>query len=200
MFSVFMSLKISSPEALLFQTGYVTIKDVDDVLFTLSYPNYEVKTSFLQHLMASFTKELEGTQSSKFMILSRYLKDENFDDFFGTVNSIFASISYTLKTEKNEAYFHTLFYLMVLASGMNVSSEVITSQGRIDLVVEFNEKIYIIEFKCNQSAKAGLKQIKEKGYADRYKKTGKKLILMGINFSSEKKNVEEWEMNVTTAS
>jgi Holliday junction resolvase-like predicted endonuclease len=83
---------------------------------------------------------------------------------------------------------------MVSASGMNVSSEVITSKGRIDLVVEFEKKIYIIEFKCNQSAKAGIKQIKNKGYAEKYGQTNKKLILMGINFSSENKNVEEWKI------
>jgi len=100
------------PEALLFQTGYVTIKDVDEILYTLSYPNHEVKISFLQHLFASFTRELDGPQSSKFMLLSRYLKNESLNDFFETINSIFASVSYTLKTQKNEAYFHTLFYLM----------------------------------------------------------------------------------------
>jgi hypothetical protein len=76
---------------------------------------------------------------------------------------------------------------------VNAQSEVITSRGRVDLVVEFDDKIYIIEFKCDQSADAGLKQIKEKGYGEKYKKDGKKLILMGINFSSEKKNVEEWK-------
>jgi len=183
-------------EALLFQTGYVTIKDVDDILYTLSYPNHEVKISFLQHLMGSFTKDLDGPASSKFMLLSRYLNNEDLEEFFRTINSIFASISYTLKIQKNEAYFHTLFYLMVSASGMNVSSEVITSRGRIDLVVEFEEKIYIIEFKCNRSAKAGIKQIKDKGYAEKYKKTGKKLILMGINFSLENKNVEKWKIEI----
>ena len=83
---------------------------------------------------------------------------------------------------------------MVSASGMNVKSEVLTSRGRIDLVVEFSGKIYIMEFKCGQSAKAGLRQIRKKGYAEKYKKSGKKLILMGINFSPEKRNVKEWEI------
>ena len=85
---------------------------------------------------------------------------------------------------------------MVLASGVNVCSEVITGRGRIDLVVEFEKKIYIIEFKCGQSAEAGLKQINNKGYAEKYKQTGKKLILMGINFTSENKNVEEWKIEM----
>ncbi len=183
-----------SPEALLFQTGYITIKDFDEDIFILGYPNQEVKKSFLKHLFHSFSRDMETSMRSKYIRLAKYLNNENLNDFFETINSIFASVSYTLKTQKNEAYFHTLFYLMVSASGVNAQSEVITSRGRIDLVVEFDDKIYIIEFKCGQSAKAGLKQIKEKGYAEKYKKTGKKLILMGINFSSEKKNVAEWEI------
>ncbi len=185
-----------SPEALLFQTGYITIKDFDEDIFILGYPNQEVKKSFLKHLFYSFSRDMETSMRSKYARLAKYLKNENLNDFFETINSIFASVSYTLKTQKNEAYFHTLFYLMVSASGVNAQSEVITSRGRIDLVVEFDDKIYIIEFKCDQSAKAGLKQIKENGYDEKFRKTGKKLILMGINFNSEKKNAEEWEIEV----
>ena len=187
-------LESLNPEALLFQTGYITIKNVKGRIYTLAYPNYEVKISFLESLLYSFAPRNRKGSLSQFLFLAEYLEQENLDDFFETINAIFASISYTLKIKKNEAYFHTLFYLMVSASGMNVSSEVITSKGRIDLVVEFEEKIYIIEFKCNQSAKAGIKQIKNKGYAEKYGQTNKKLILMGINFRSENKNIEQWEI------
>ncbi len=83
---------------------------------------------------------------------------------------------------------------MVCASGVNALSEIMTCKGRIDLVMEFPDKIYIIEFKCNQSARAGIDQIREKGYADRYRQRGKKIILMGINFDTEKRNVSEWEI------
>ena len=152
-----------------------------------------VSYSFIKYLFQSFARDMDRQSRTRYAHLAKYLKNENLEEFFRTVNSIFASISYTLKTEKNEAYFHTCFYLMVSASGMNAASEVITSRGRIDLLVEFDDKIYIIEFKCNQTADAGLAQIRENGYAEPYEKTGKKLILMGINFSSEKKNVEEWK-------
>jgi len=194
-FSVY-ELENLRPEALLFQTGYITIKDFDEDIFILTYPNHEVKKSFLKHLFQSFTRDMEASMRSKYVRLAKYLKNENFDKFFETINSIFASISYTLKIKKNEAYFHTLFYLMVSASGVNAQSEVITSRGRIDLVIDLEDKIYIIEFKCGQSAEAGLKQIKKKGYAEKYKKIGKKLILMGINFSLENKNVEEWKIEM----
>ncbi len=106
---------------------------------------------------------------------------------------IFASIPYNLNTQRDEAYFHTLFYLMVSASGADAGNEVLTCRGRIDLVAEFADKIYIMEFKCNQSAEAAIKQIRKKGYAEKYKQGPKKIILMGINFSTEKRIPAEWK-------
>ena len=182
------------PEALLFQTGYVTIKDVQGQLYILDYPNQEVKTSFLKYLLFSFTRENDAQTSSKFLKLSEYLKKEDFNAFFETVTAIFASIPYTISAKKDEAYFHTLFYLMVSASGTDVKSEVITSQGRIDMTAKFSDKVFIMEFKCNQSAEAGIKQIQEKGYADKYKQSGKKIFFMGINFSTEKRNLADWNV------
>ena len=181
------------PEALLFQTGYLTIKNVKGRLHTLTYPNQEVKTSFLEHLLFSFSQAGSEQETSKFLLLPEYLKAEDFDAFFETVTAVFASVPYTLNTQRDEAYFHTIFYLMMSASGADANSEVLTSRGRIDLVVEYADKIFIIEFKCNQSAKAGIKQIKNKGYAEKYIQRGKKIMLMGINFSSEERNVAEWK-------
>jgi len=84
---------------------------------------------------------------------------------------------------------------MVCASGVNAHSEILTCDGRIDLAVEFPDKIFIIEFKCNQSAEAGIKQIHEKGYDLKFRQSGKKIILMGINFDTEKRNVADWKVD-----
>ncbi len=110
-----------------------------------------------------------------------------------TMTSIFASIPYALESKRDEAYFHTIFYLMVCASGVNAHSEVLTCDGRIDLVMEFSDKIYILEFKCNQNAEAALKQIRNKGYDKKYLQTGKKILIMGINFDTGKRNVADWK-------
>ncbi|MEZ4528701.1 MAG: ATP-binding protein [Desulfobacterales bacterium] len=180
------------PEALLFQTGYVTIKDITGRLFTFTYPNQEVKTSFLEVLFHAYTEGLRD--SSLFLLLAGYLGQEDYKSFFETVTAIFGAIPYTLESKRDEAYFHTLFYLMVSASGVDARSEVMTCEGRIDLLVKFPDKIFIIEFKCNQSADAALKQIREKNYADPYRQSGKKIILMGIDFDTEKRNVKEWKI------
>ncbi|MCP4353457.1 MAG: ATP-binding protein [Desulfobacterales bacterium] len=179
------------PEALLFQTGYLTIHDVKQRLYFFGYPNQEVKTSFLETLFHSYTEGLR--ESSLFLLLAEYLHQEDFTAFFETVSAIFASIPYMLEIKRDEAYFHTVFYLMLCASGIDARSEVLTCDGRIDLVVEFPDKIFITEFKCNQSAEAGISQIREKGYDQKYKQSGKKLILMGINFDTEKRNVADWK-------
>ncbi len=107
---------------------------------------------------------------------------------------MFKSIPYTLEGKRDEAYFHTAFFLMVSASGVTAHSEVLTCDGRIDLVLHFADKIYIIEFKCNQSAATALAQIREKGYADPYRLLGKRMICLGINFDMETRNVAEWQV------
>jgi predicted DNA-binding ribbon-helix-helix protein len=147
------------PEALLFQTGYVTIKDTQGSLYTLGYPNQEVRQAFLRHLFyAEVTDATEAADApeaperavrSHMLRLAGYLQQEDFGAFFETMQSIFASIPYTINTQRDEAYFHTLFYLMVAASGTNADPELLTSRGRIDLAVEFTDKVFVMEFKCN---------------------------------------------------
>lgn len=183
------------PEALLFQTGYLTIKDIHNGVYTLDYPNQEVKSAFSEALLFSLAEEGGTEMSSLVLQLPRYLKEENFEAFFETMSAIFASIPYNIESKRDEAYFHTIFYLMMSASGLiDVQSSVLTSKGRIDFVVLFPETIYIIEFKCNQSAETALRQIQNKRYAEKYRRSGKKIILMGINFNQQKRNPEEWKI------
>ncbi len=195
LFSVY-EIERLQPEALLFQTGYVTIKDIDEDIYTFGYPNREVKTAFLEVLFHAYTDGL--TDGARFSLLSKYLRSENLNAFMETMTAIYASIPYALETHRDEAYFHTVFYLMVSASGISASSEVLTCEGRIDLVMEFADKVYIIEFKCNQSAAAAIEQIRDKKYAQKFMQTNKNIILMGIDFSTEKRNISEWKFEYLT--
>ena len=122
-------------EALLFQTGYLTIKRWNDPLWHLGYPNLEVKCAFLKHLFYSFTHGLAGDEQSRFMLLSVYLQSGDLDAFFETVNAIFASIPYKLEGEPNEAWFHILLYLMVVASGFDFRKRCV-SRWRVETVPE----------------------------------------------------------------
>ncbi len=178
-------------EALLFQTGYVTIKEIRGRLYTFDYPNQEVKTAFLETLFYAFAKDMR--EPARFVLLAEYLEAENIPAFMEAMTSLYASIPYQLESNRDEAYFHTVFYLMLSSSAVDARSEVLTCKGRIDLVIHYSDKIYIIEFKCDQSAQAGIDQIREKGYADPYKEGGKKILLLGINFDTEKRNIAEWK-------
>ena len=190
MFSVY-DLDRLQPEALLFQTGYVTIEDVRGRLYTFDYPNQEVKTAFLEMLLDDCTR---GSTPSSFLLLAEYLTADDLPAFMETMTAIYASIPYTLEMKRDEAYFHTVFYLMVSASGVDTRCEVLTSDGRIDLVAHAGDKIYIMEFKCNQGADTALQQIRENGYHLPYRQRGKQLILVGIDFDTEKRNVAEWKV------
>ncbi len=181
-------------EALLFQTGYLTIKEINNRLYTLTYPNIEVKNSLTSCLFDAFSEIEDCSISSKFLLLADDLNEKKYEEFFKTVNSLYASIPYTLYSKRDEAYFHTIFYLMITASSIDAKNEVLTSEGRIDMVVEFQSSIYIIEFKCNQSSQTGLKQIRDKKYSEPYLSTGKEIYLMAINFSAKEKSVKEWEV------
>ena len=192
-FSTF-EVKKLQPEALLFQTGYVTISGVQGRLYTLDYPNQEVKSAFTESLFFSFVEDAEENISSQVLQLANFLNAEDFDAFFESLSAIFASIPYDIQTRRDEGYFHTLFYLMMSASGADARSSVLTSRGRIDLAVIFSDNVYIIEFKCNQSAESAIRQIHDKGYVGRYQQSGKKIILLGINFSTETRNLAEWRV------
>ena len=185
------SLNLNS---LLFQTGYITIKEVVDKeegIFSLGYPNLEVKKSFLEVIYRTYTQQQETIIFSQ---IKKYLQSGKIEETIKIIQSLYAGISYPLSQRLNEAYFHSLFYLIMSGAGIWAQTEVLTSQGRIDLVIELKDKVYIIEFKCEQSSQKAIEQIKEKGYAQRYLSGEKKIYLVGINFSLSKRNIEEWKV------
>jgi hypothetical protein len=185
------------PEALLFQTGYLTIQNVQDDIYTLSYPNQEVKTSFTEALI--FAEPIAQEASSHILHLSRYLQAENLEGFFASVQAVFASIPYDIQAKRDEAYYHTIFYLMLSASGGRAQSSILTARERIDMVMTLPGKVYVLEFKCDQDAQTAIRQIRERGYAEPYRGSGQKVLLMGINFSTETRNVAAWAVEEAEA-
>ena len=180
-----------APEALLFQTGYLTIAQVREGIYTLGYPNQEVKTSFSKSLLLA-TQGIAPTVNSHILHLAHHLQAGDMDAFFTAMTAIFASIPYDIETKRDEAYFHTIFYLAMSATGSPAQSSPLTSRGRIDMVMTLPNHIYIFEFKCNQNAAVALRQIRKQGYAETYRGRDKPVTLVGVNFSTELRNIEEW--------
>jgi len=181
--------------ALLFQTGYLTVKDYDSEsdLYTLSYPNLEVKNSFVDILF----KHLAGKKPLEIYTKIYYhLSKGELEEFISVMTSIFAGITYDEGSRINEANFHTLFYVTLAAGGLPARSQVLNYSGRIDMVVEVKNKVYIFEFKCNQSAEEALSQIKQKKYQEAFIGSGREIYLVGINFDMDKRNIAQYKWEV----
>jgi len=181
--------------SLLFQTGYLTIKKVDEFgIYTLGYPNKEVKFSMLQHLISAF--RFRGNTSSTPLVvkLRHAFYNNNLPEAIAIINSIFKNIPSHIFIAKKEAYYHSLIHLVFTYLGQYIESEVHTSDGRIDAVVKTPSFIYLIEFKLDKTAEEALKQIREKAYAERFKDSNIPIVALGINFSSTTKAVDDWKV------
>ncbi len=186
---------------MLFQTGYLTIKKVEKIGITreyiLDFPNLEVKAALNNSLLAVFSIDPQkkiSLQTGAYKAL--YAGD--MEMFRTTVEALFAAIPYHnyRKNEiaRYEGFYASVIYAWLASAGLSVEVEKCTNKGRIDMTIEFEKRIYLIEFKVDAEGKA-LSQIKERGYAEKYQDKGKEIILIGISFNSKERNVSEfiWE-------
>ena len=136
--------------ALLFQTGYLTITDIDSqdlfIEYTLNYPNNEVKQAFTTYLFTAFTNNRLDEIQPATKKLRIYLQNDDIEGFINLIRALFAKIPYNLHIKK-EAYYHSLFYMVSVLMGVEIDLEILTDKGRIDGVLEFDNRIYLIEFK-----------------------------------------------------
>ena len=179
---------------LLYQTGYITIKDWNKELntFILKYPNHEVEYSFLSILMPSFLKQNQRT--SDFWIREFYkdIKNGNIDSFMTRLKSIIASVPYAVDKRPSEHDFQIAIYLVFTLIGQFTTAESYTNKGRIDCVVETTDIIYIFEFKVDESPKIALNQIIYKNYEEKYSFSNKKIVKIGASFDSKNKSLGNW--------
>ncbi len=177
---------------LLVQSGYLTIKDsfLEDgtQIYRLDFPNREIKSSFNTWLVNAFS-DIQPKRQSLLLAMSRALRAGNVETMLEILPIFFAGVVYEL-TMKVEEYYSLLFYaIFSLLGGSIIHAEEHTNIGRIDAVIENANFIYIFEFKLNDTAEAALKQIHEKRYYEKYLASGKKITLVGVEFSKETRNL-----------
>ncbi|MGA1825974.1 MAG: AAA family ATPase [bacterium] len=182
--------------SLLFHTGYLAIKDVKDIslserIFRFSYPNREVKESFIDYLLAEFAGGLPDEMGVMAYKLQDAIKEDDLEEFFYIIRSLFASIPYNIFKGENESYYHAVIYLILTLVGVRIKTEVQTNIGRIDAVIESIKNIYILEFKVGTSKQA-LDQIKEKRYYEKYMVSEKKIKLVGVGFNVKNRNISDY--------
>ncbi len=179
---------------LLFQTGYVTVlsTDVRTQLYTLGFPNREVKDALTQLMYGEFAFKLPGDAAPTALDLAHALRDGDLEQAVRIVNSLFSSIPYQIFLAQYEAYYHSILHIMFSLLGYFIQCEKPSARGRTDAIVHTNDRIYIFEFKVDGTGEQAISQIKTKGYAAPYLASGKEIIMVGIGFGKEKKGVSDW--------
>jgi hypothetical protein len=177
-------------ETFFFQTGYLTVKEIDRTKrYLLDYPNREVEQSMTECILASYTDS--PAEASVSLNLVEAVEKCDFELMKNTFDTLFASIPYQIFDQHKEKYFHAIIFLAFKLCGFHIHSEVSTAQGRIDALMQVENQVYIFEFKLNQSAEAAMAQIHERGYYKQFLGQDKDIYLVGINFSGETKSIEE---------
>ena len=189
-------------EALLFQTGYLTIAREEDVggepLYRLGYPNREVRQSLNRSLLRHLVQDA-SRQAADSIRLYRLLETNDFAGLETLFRALFASIPYAWYTNNDiadyEGYYASVFYSYFAGLGLDVTVEDASSHGRLDMAVCFNANVYLFEFKVVELAPAGaaLAQLRSKGYADKYRGRGEPIHLIAVEFSRETRNLTAFE-------
>lgn len=184
-----------NPVPYLFQSGYLTITGYNDMfrLYQLGFPNQEVKNGFLNCLLKYYvpmSPDMSGT--TLIYQLWHSITEGNPKSFMQILSSLFANTSYQIQGETEKDFQYAMYIISALL-GEYVQVERTTSNGRIDLIIQTKEFIYIFELKVNADADVALRQIDEKGYARPFEGDSRKLFKIGVNFSTATRRIEDWK-------
>jgi len=188
-------LETQDPIPILFQTGYLTIKEKLPAAYRLGFPNEEVRYGFMKNLLLGYYETVtdSGTEISHFL---ESIAVGDIDAFMTRLKAIIGGIPYSTTKQENyhEYYGEVAVYLVFSLMGQYTQTEVHCPSGRADAVVHTSNAIYIFEFKMEGAGtpEDALAQIEERGYANRYLASGKKLVSIGVTFDPKTRNIGEW--------
>ena len=192
------------PEAILFQSGYLTIKSIEEFapgqrIFTLDFPNYEVRVSLNLHLLNLLSGAASKTSSLR-LNMTNALKLVDVSRIKALFQSLFSSIPYEWYTKSTmdqyEGYYASVVYSFLASLGFDIHPEESSSHGRADLILDTGDLIYVMEFKVMEILGDGQKaiaQIRERGYHHQYIQAGRKVMLVGMDFSKKERNLVGFE-------
>ena len=185
---------------LLYQSGYLTIKEAADGIYTLDYPNAEVRVGFMKNFLQQVMHITVGTGSTVIKVYHR-LAAHDIDGAMGLLRSFFAGIPYLDRGEGAldadgrlyEQHFEQLMYVIFSLFNDRVRTQVKSACGRSDIVMRMPDATYVMEIKLDGSAAEALRQIGGKGYAVPYEADGR-VVKIGVNFSSKTRTIENWQV------
>ena len=182
-----------NPIPVIYQSGYLTIKSYDKEfgIYELGFPNREVEEGFMKFLLPYYSSVSKTSSPFEIKKFVQDVKRGDIDGFMERLQSFLADCPYELAKDVELHYQNVLFIVFRLA-GLYTKVEYHTSRGRIDLVLQTDSYVYVMEFKLDGTAEQALQQIEEKQYALPFAKDSRKVYTIGVNFSSETRNIDKW--------
>jgi hypothetical protein len=187
------------PIPVLFQSGYLTIKGTEDrggrLSYLLGFPNKEVERGFLNDLLPFYVNRAISSNDLDVYRFTEALEHKRIDEFMEILQSFLAGVPYD-ESGKDEIYenrFRDVLFIICRLMGMSVICEYHTHRGRIDMLVKTDRYIYVMDYKLDKTADSALQQIHEKDYALPFLKDGREVILVGVEFSTKKRNIVDWK-------
>ncbi len=199
-----------STEALLFQTGYLTIHGEEDLggetRYRLGYPNREVRQSLNGSLLSRLAGDPSHADGHRIR-LYELLRANDFAGLEAQLRAFFAGIPYQWHTKNDvadyEGYYASVFYALFASAGLDMTVEDSTARGRVDLTVQLGGSVYLFEFKvvgpaapegASNRPSPAMAQLRERGYAEKYRGSGHPIHLIGVEFSKETRNLAAFEV------
>ena len=177
--------------SILLQTGYLTIKEKTPYnTFILNYPNEEVKQAFAQFLLSEFTHTQVTVPYSANVL--RALDNNNLAEVIKIINNLVQSVPDQNYIKEEEKFFHAIIHLIFTMVGSDPRTEMHTPIGRMDTVVITKERIFLFEFKVNETAKEAIQCIKDRNYAASLRLRNLPITGVGVSFSAKTKGVADW--------
>ena len=193
------TLRASSIYAFLYYTGYLTIQDGDTDALVLGFPNKEISRTFTYSLITRYM-DISSDLGSMIHSVKRAMEEGDVPAFIEKLQEYYESFPYDLLYKDKERTYQLLFHAFFIASGMDAAAEDHCLRGRADNVIRTKSHIYVCELKVDGSAEDALAQIRERKYYEKYlplaKKKNIKLHLVGMNFSSEERNIKDFKEEI----
>lgn len=187
--------KITDITPLLYQSGYVTIKDYAPLtnLYTLDIPNKEVRIGLMKSLLPGYLHQYTTDGLTTVALLFEAISEERMDDALSLLQTFLSTIPKCDNTDY-EGHYQSLLYTIFSLLGMYVDIEVRTPQGRVDMVMRTASTLYVVELKLSKSADTAMNQIDLKKYPERFVLCGLPVVKVGINFDKESKTLKDWKI------
>ena len=186
---------MASITPLLYQSGYVTIKDYDRAsrLYTLDIPNNEIRVGLMESLLPNYVER--RTEAGNTTIAKMYLAlcREDIDEMCSLLQAYLLTVPYC-NNANSEGHYQQLFYVIFSLFGRYVEVEARTVTGRVDVVMKTAKALYLFELKLNMSAEAAMKQIDIKNYAAKFALSGLPIVKVGINFDPKRRTLSDWKV------